>query len=84
MGLLRNEDEMTGDVGCAGNKNTCDYPAVQVIKMACVPWSREGDKIKSGSVGVEYVGICEGHWKAHFKTRAQWIPKRWMIAGRES
>ncbi len=78
--LIRNEDEATGDIGCAGSN--CDYPAVQVIKMACAPWSREGDQIKSGSVGVEYVGICEGHWKVHFKTRAQWIPKR-FVAGRE-
>ena len=80
MTLIRNEDEATGDIGCAG-KN-CDYVAVQTIKMSCMPWSREGDKIKSGSVGVEYVGICEGHWKVHFATRAQWITAR-FVAGRE-
>ena len=82
MTLLRNYDEITGTLGCAGSSNTCDYPAAQTIKMSSVPWSKEGDKIKSGSVGFEYVGICEGHWKAHFKTRAQWIPQR-FVTGRE-
>ncbi|KKK79616.1 hypothetical protein LCGC14_2831730, partial [marine sediment metagenome] len=79
MTLLRNYDEVTGSLTCAGSN--CDYPAVQTIKMSCVPWAKEGDKIKSGSVGVEYVGICEGHWKVHFATRAQWIPMR-FVAGR--
>jgi hypothetical protein len=79
MTLIRNEDEATGDIGCASK--TCDYPAVQTIKMACVPWSREGEKIKGSNVRYEYVGICEGHWKVHFKIRAQHIPIR-FIAGR--
>lgn len=79
MTLLRNYDE--GRLGCAGRN--CDYEAAQTIKMAAVPWSREGDKIKSSNVRYEFVGLCEGHWKVHFKARAQWIPTR-FIAGRET
>lgn len=80
MALIRNQDEATGAITCAGS--ACEHEAVQTIRMACVPWSREGEKIKSSQVRVEYVGICEGHWKAHFKARAEWIPVR-FIAGRD-
>ena len=81
MTLLRHYDEITGTVGCAGRGGTCDYPAVQTIRQACVPYAKEGDQIKRGSVRYEFVGICEGHWKAHFPARAKWIPQR-RIDGR--
>jgi len=77
--LIRNEDEATGDIGCAGNNNTCDYPAVQTIRMSNAPWLREGDKLKAVSVGYEYVGLCEGHWAYHWPARAKWIPVRFMV-----
>ncbi len=78
MTLLRHYDEITGTVGCAGHDGNCECPAVQTIRMACVPYSQEGDQIKRGSVRYEYVGVCEGHWKAHFPARAKWIPQRFV------
>jgi len=80
MTLLRNYDEASGSLTCSGT--ACDYDAVQTIRMSCAPWFREGDKLKARSVGYEYVGICEGHFKVHFKERAQ-LPTR-FIAGRET
>lgn len=74
--MLRGYDEITGTVTCAGRN--CDYPAAQTIRMACVPYAKEGDQIKASQVRYEYVGICEGHWKVHFKARAQWIPQRFV------
>lgn len=80
MALLRGYDAELGIAPCAG-KN-CDYPVVQTVKMACVPFSQEGDKIKASSVRYEFVGICEGHWVYHWPLRASEISIR-FIEGKE-
>lgn len=76
MALLRGYDEAIDELICA--YDGCLQPIAQTIKMAAVPWAREGDQIKRTSVRYEYVGLCEEHWRLLFPTRAQWIPQRFV------
>ena len=68
MALLRGYDEEVDELICS--IKGCLQPTVQTVKMSAVPWSREGDQIKSSDVRYEFVGLCEEDFVRLFPIRA--------------